>query len=82
LAQVINLEGLPEPVAKAIAETVLNLKTHYSGRGTGSEAPLRLAAAEADRALEELLDTLPHMPSLPDEALSRESMYSPDDDHR
>ena len=29
MAQVIDLEGLPEPVAKAIAETVSNLKNQY-----------------------------------------------------
>src|ERR1035438_5832106 len=37
MAQVIDLEGLPDPVAKAIAETVLNLKSRYrtqSGKTT------------------------------------------------
>jgi hypothetical protein len=29
MAQLIDLEGLPEPVATAIAETVVNLKKHY-----------------------------------------------------
>lgn len=29
MAHVIDLEGLPEPVAKAIAETVFNLKNRY-----------------------------------------------------
>lgn len=29
MAQVIDLEGLPEAVAKAIEETVLNLKSQY-----------------------------------------------------
>ncbi len=29
MAHVIDLEGLPDPVANAIAETVLNLKTRY-----------------------------------------------------
>lgn len=29
MAQVIDLEGLPDPVAKAIAETVVNLKNRY-----------------------------------------------------
>jgi hypothetical protein len=32
MAQEIDLEGLPEPVAKAIAETVVNLKKRYVGR--------------------------------------------------
>jgi hypothetical protein len=76
MAQVIDLEGLPDPVARAIAETVLNLKIRYR---SGSEPSRKLTAAEADRALEELLDTLPPMPSLPDEALSRESIYAPED---
>ena len=58
MAQVINLEGLPDPVAKAIAETVLNLKVHYGAKGVGSKPPRKLTAADADQALEELLDTL------------------------
>ena len=29
MAQVIDLEGLPAPVARAIAETVINLKNRY-----------------------------------------------------
>ena len=33
MAQLIDLEGLPEPVAKAIAETVLNLKNQYRTAG-------------------------------------------------
>ena len=39
----------------------------------------KLTAAEADKAFEELLDTLPPMPSLSDRALSRESIYADDD---
>jgi len=39
MAQVIDLEGLPEPVAKAIEETVLNLRTRYC---TKSDKPLTL----------------------------------------
>jgi hypothetical protein len=41
MAQVIDLEGLPEPVAKAIVETVLNLKSRYRARGEKAEKPLR-----------------------------------------
>ena len=38
MAQPIDLEGLPEPVAKAIAETVLNLKNRYrTSRGKALE---------------------------------------------
>ena len=29
MANVIDLEGLPDPVAKALVETVLNLKSQY-----------------------------------------------------
>jgi hypothetical protein len=29
MAQVIDLDGLPDPVAKAIVETVVNLKNRY-----------------------------------------------------
>ncbi len=29
MAQIIDLTGLPEPVANAIVETVLHLKNHY-----------------------------------------------------
>jgi hypothetical protein len=81
MAQTVDLEGLPDPVAKAIAETVANLKSHC-GPKTAPEPPLTPTAAEAGRALEELLDTLPPMPSLSDRALSRESIYAPEDDAR
>ncbi len=39
-----------------------------------------LNAAQAEREFEDLLDTLPPMPSLSDKALSRESIYA-DDTH-
>ena len=32
MAQVIDLEGLPDAVAKAIAETVVNLKSRYRAK--------------------------------------------------
>lgn len=44
------------------------------------ESSRKMTAAEADRALEELLDTLPPMPSLSDKALSRESIYALEED--
>ena len=40
------------------------------------ERSRNMTAAEADRAFEELLDTLPPMPNLSDRALSRESIYA------
>jgi hypothetical protein len=41
MAQVIDLEGLPEPVAKAIVETVLNLKSRYRAKREKAGNPLR-----------------------------------------
>ena len=41
MSQVIDLEGLPEPVAKAIAETVLTLKSRYRTRTDGATKPLK-----------------------------------------
>jgi hypothetical protein len=41
MAQTIDLEGLPDPVAKAIAETVLNLKGHYRKRSVKTTKPLK-----------------------------------------
>jgi hypothetical protein len=38
MAHVIDLEGLPDPVANAIAETVLNLKNHYRTASETHEA--------------------------------------------
>jgi hypothetical protein len=82
MAQVIDLEGLPDKVAEAIAETIRNLKNGYSKGETVAEPSRKLTPAEADQALEDLLDTLPPMPSLPDKALSRESIYAAEDDIR
>ena len=41
MAQVIELDGLPDPVAKAIAETVLNLKSQYRARREQPPKPLK-----------------------------------------
>jgi hypothetical protein len=84
MAQVIDLDGLPDPVARAITETVLNLKSRYAPQSTGSTATSSptLSAQEADAALDEVLASLPPMPSLSDKALSRESIYAPDDEAR
>jgi hypothetical protein len=41
MAQTINLEGLPDPFANAIAETVLNLKSRYRKRNNSTAKPLR-----------------------------------------
>jgi len=39
MARVIDLEGLPEPVANAIIETVVNLKSHYRSKNGPSNPP-------------------------------------------
>ena len=39
MAQVIDLEGLPDPVAQAIQETVLNLKSQYRTKSNRPEKP-------------------------------------------
>jgi hypothetical protein len=46
----------------------------------GTQSPEEMTSDEADRALDELLDSLPPMPSLSDQALSRESIYAAEDD--
>ncbi len=43
MAQVLDLEGLPDPVAKAIVETVLNLKNRYRGDSPVPAVPERAA---------------------------------------
>ena len=49
MPQVIDLEGFPDTVAEAIAETVRNLKNAYLKGGTAVEHSSKLTAAEADR---------------------------------
>ena len=41
MAQLIDLEGLPDPVARAIEETVLNLKSRYRTQADKSVTPLK-----------------------------------------
>ena len=41
MAQVIDLEGLPDRVAKAIEETVLNLKSRYGAMSNAPVTPLQ-----------------------------------------
>ncbi|MBZ5618247.1 MAG: hypothetical protein LAQ69_05840 [Acidobacteriia bacterium] len=41
MAQVIDLEGLPDPVATAIEETVRNLKSRYGAESAKPVAPLK-----------------------------------------
>ena len=79
MPHVITLEGLPEPVAKALIETVNNLKNSY--RIPTVDPTLSNKTVEgAEQEWDEFLDTLPVMPSLSDEALRRESMYARETD--
>jgi len=41
MAKVIDLGGLPDPVAKAIEETVRNLKSNYDTGNAKPAAPLK-----------------------------------------
>lgn len=80
MPQVITLEGLPEPVAKALIETVNNLKRSYRLENTVAELPAQKTPAERTRAWEEYIATLPPMPVIPDYALRREFMYAPENE--
>jgi hypothetical protein len=56
MAQLIDLEGLPDPVAKAIAETVLNLKNSCKPRNDesstrGAGKPLKELPARPGRVI-------------------------------
>jgi hypothetical protein len=41
MARIIDLEGVPDPVAMAIVETVLNLKGRYRRRSDKTAKPLK-----------------------------------------
>ena len=75
MPQVITLEGLPEPVAKALIETVNNLKRSYRV-SDGAPTLSNKTVDDAEQEWDAFLDTLPVMPSLSDEVLSREGMYA------
>jgi hypothetical protein len=66
-------------VRQAINPILASVPDEVAGN---SESSRKMTPSEADRALEELLDTLPPMPNLSDRALSRESIYAPEDDTR
>jgi hypothetical protein len=62
-------------IRKAIDPILLSIPDEAGANPAPSST---MTAGEADRALEELLDTLPLMPSLSDKALSRENIYAED----
>ncbi len=51
MPQLIDLEGLPEPVAKAIAETVSNLKTQYQVAEDRAVRPLKELPTHSGRVI-------------------------------
>ena len=61
-----------------VAEVVKAYLVHHSPQARG---PKQLTAEEVDRGLEEAADLIPEgIPPLSDEALSRESIYTREDD--
>ena len=66
MARLIDLDGLPDPVAKAIVETVLNLKNRYRG-----DFP---APAVPERGVKPLKD-LPSRPGMVIGNVSRVEIY-------
>ena len=65
-----------------VRQAIDPLLASLSDKDGSREQSRKMTFAEAGRALDELLDTLPPMPSLSDQALSRESIYAPEDDTR
>ena len=51
MAQFIDLDGLPEPVAKAIADTVVNLKTRYRATPKEENRPRKTLPSRPGRAI-------------------------------
>jgi hypothetical protein len=51
MPQVIDLEGLPDPVAKAIAETVFNLKRRYRAKSGKTSKPLKDLPSRAGKVI-------------------------------
>ena len=82
MAQEVDLRGLPDSVARGVMETIHNLKSKYGVSNFHNLPSQKMTPDEAERALEEALDTLPTMPNLPDKALRRESIYAHEDDDR
>ena len=79
LAKARSAGTTPEHLVRKAIDPIL---TSASDEGIRPGPSRQMTSAEADRAFEELLDTLPPMPSLSDEALSRDSIYVLEDDPR
>ena len=79
LAKARSVGTTPEHLIRQAIDPIL---VSVPDENSSPELYRKTATSEADRALEELLDTLPAMPSLSDKALSRESIYASEDDAR
>jgi len=83
----ITLELPPDLEARFVAEAkakgvpVSELVKVYLYHAPAELSPKQLTAEEVDRELEEAADLIPEgIPALPDEAMSRESIYTREDD--
>lgn len=83
----ITLELPPDLEARFVAEAktkgipVHEVVKSYLYHTSPMRAPKRLSAEEVDKALEEAADLIPEgIPPLSDESMSRESIYTREDD--
>ncbi|MFN0171975.1 MAG: hypothetical protein ACKV22_36680 [Bryobacteraceae bacterium] len=82
----ITLDLPPEIEARFIAEAqatgvpVGEVVKAYLLQRTPPVSTMNLSLEEWDKAWDDLLDSMPDIPTLSDEAISRESIYSRDDE--
>ena len=82
----ITLDLPPELEARFVAEAkakgvpVGEVVKAYLLRQHAQSRPVQMSAEEFDTAWDELLDSLPDIPTLSDEAISRESIYTREDE--
>lgn len=82
----ITLELPPEIEAHFVAEakaqgmSVEDVVKAYLLRQRVQSDAIQMSPEEWDAAWDELLDSLPNIPTLPDEAISRESIYTREDE--
>ena len=66
-----NAKGIP------LSEVV---KAYLIRRPVQPSEPVQMSPEEWEKAWDELLDSLPDIPTLPDDAISRESIYTREDE--
>ena len=82
----ISLELPPDLEARFLAEAkvqgvpIADVVKAYLLRHRAQSQPAQMSPEEFDQAWDELLDSLPENPSLSDEAISRESIYTREDE--